>query len=875
MLTRRLRTLLSVGQLMFAVSGISGCNPGGGEPTVTVSPGQSVTSINLSSSNPSVKADGSSSTVVTAIVLDANKLAVAGVTVDFSATAGQFGVSSGVSSASGIVTIGYSALAPSGAASSADRTETVTAKVVGTSVSAQLPITVTGTTIPPAPASLILASSATSIKADGSNSTTITATVVDANGWAVSGATVRFAVKSGFGHFVTASSGPSSTSGIVTISYSALSASGTVNQTDHTDVVSAAVLGTPVTAELSVPVTASSFSLLLGASIPSIKSDGSNTTTITASVLDSLRAPVSGQKISFTAPTGLLGTSSGDSKADGTVTIPLSALASTARGDRSNRTEVVTASIVGTSVSAQIPIQITGSTLSLSPSKGTAQIGDSVALVATAQDAAGIAVNAQAIRYAIDVRSTGAGTLSAAAATTGPDGSTPAINLVVTAPGNVIVTADWLNAAGTSTFTASATVVVISVGIPFAVTAPATNPTSLALSASQVISVSVPSSISGVTVANVRFATTLGIWSNGIKSSTTTPVANVATETLKAGINSGNANIQIDALDTAGTVIATLNRVFALSAATGTKISLQPSVSIVAPSSGGTTNSATLTANVRDAANNTVGNAPVLFEIVNPTGSGEQISPVVAYTNSNGQAVATFTSGALATLGGLQIKASIVGATPAVTDTKTINVSGTSVSVTLGQASAVSTTNNDTTYTLPMAVLVVSSTGGAVSGATVTLSAFPARYYRGTRGTVGERTCSPIRTTATRTVAGIVTAGSTTAFPNEDVNENDILDAGEDYDPVDGTASYRGKDSITPPHASAGTLPPTVATDANGVGTFNLVYLKSYAQWVETRIRAKVVVNGTEFVNELKFDLPILSADISPLCNLPNSPFGP
>jgi len=867
MLKRRLRTLLALG-LIVGLSGMIGCDPGGGVPAV--SPAQSAASINLSSSSVSIKSDGSNSTTITATVLDSNKLAVAGAAIDFSATAGQFGVSSGVSSATGMVTIAYSALASSDAGSLAERSETVTAKVAGSSISAQIPIKVTSTAVAPA-ASLILASSATSIKADGSSSTTITATVVDANGWAVSGATVRFGLKSGAGHFLTASSGPSSGSGIVTISYSALSASGKVTQTDHADVVSAEVVGTAVTAELSIPVTASSYSLLLGASIPSIKSDGSNSTTITASVLDSLRTPVSGQKVIFTAPTGLLGTSSGDSKADGTVTIPLSALALTAKADRTNRTEVVTASIVGTAVTAQIPIQINGSTLTLSPSKNTAQIGDAVGLTATANDAAGGGVSGQSIRYSIDGKSSGAGTLSATATATGADGSTPSVTLTVTAPGSMIVNAEWLNGAGNSTLTASTTVVVISVGIPFAVTSPTDNPGSLVLKKSQAIVVSVPTSISGVTVASVRFATTLGIWSNGSKSSAVTPAANAASETLTAGVNSGNANIQIDALDGSGKVLATLNRVFALSAATGTKISLQPSVSIVAPSSGGTTNTATLTANIRDATNNTVGNAPVLFEIVNPTGSGEQIVPVIAYTNSNGQAVATFTAGALSTLGGLQIRATLVGS-PAVTDIKTINVSGTSVSVTLGQASAVSTTNNATTYSLPMAVLVVSSTGGSVSGATVTLSAFPTHYYRGRRAT----TCQALKTPATRTIPGIVTADSTAAFPNEDVNENDILDAEEDYDPIDGTVDYRGKGSITPPHAAAGTLPPTVVTDANGVGTFNLIYLKSYAQWVESRIQAKVVVNGTEFVNELKFDLPFSSADVgSSSCSLPDSPFGP
>lgn len=747
------------------------------------------------------------------------------------------------------------------------------------------PVTTPPTTASTA-ASIILSSSATSLKADGSNSTTITATVVDAKNQSVSGATVVFTVKSGSGHFTTPSSGPSSSGGIVTITYSARSSSGTVNQTDHTDIILAVVDGSsPVVSEqISIPVTASSYALSLGTSLSSIKSDGSNSTTITAYVTDAIHVPISRQQVSFSAPTGLLGTSSGDSKADGTVTIPFSALATSIAADRTNRTEIVTATILGTSVTAQIPIQITGSTLTLSSTETIAQVGAAVSLTASAKDAAEAGVNGQTIRFSIDSKSTGAGTLSAATATTGSNGTTPSATLTGTAPGTVIVNADWLNAAGNSTYTASTSIAVSAVGISFAVTSPTSNPTPLTLAASQPISVSVPPSISGVAVANVRFATTMGTWSNGKEYSALAPVANAVTETLKAGGNSGTANIQIDALDSSGKVLATLNRLFALSAATGTQISLQASVSTVAPSTGGSTNSTSLTATVRDASNNTVGNAPVQFLILNDTGSGAQINPVVAYTNSNGQAVATFTAGALSTVGGLQIKAALVGTT--VSDSKTINVAGTSVSVTLGKATAISSTDIGTTYTLPMSVLVVSSTGGAVSGATVTLSAFPTRYYRGGR----DAKCEPVYSPAKITIAGIAEVGNkicygvpadpvkgtpagtaSCVFPNEDVNENDILESGEDYDPI---GDGRGLGSITPPHAAAGTLPPTVVTNANGVGTFNLIYLKNYANWVESRIRAKVVVNGTEFVNELKFNLTALNTDMDPVCALGASPFG-
>ncbi|MDD5176578.1 MAG: Ig-like domain-containing protein [Sterolibacterium sp.] len=863
---------------------LAGCGGGGGgaQGSGGASKAGPAASVILSSSANSVKADGSDTVTITATVVDVNHLPVENARVNFASPSGQLGASSGFSNSAGVVTIGYKALAAENVTSA-----TITASVVNTSISAQIPIRVTavgGVT----PVAVYLSSSAASIKADGSNSTTITATVVDANYVPVAGANVSFSKVAPASGQLVVNSRVTGSSGTVTVSYSA--SPGTPNFIDHNDTIKATVDGTSpsIFNTIDIKVTASSYSLLLGTSVPTVKSDGSNSAIITATVMDSSNLAVSGQTVKFTAQTGQFGTSSGPSSATGVVTIPFfGGLPLVSTADRTNRNETVTANILGTSVTAQIPIQVIGSTLTLDSSQTITQVGVPASLTATARDASAVGVNAQSIKFSI---SSGSGTLNGAAGpvtvSTGANGTTsPSVTLVGTAAGNLVVNADWLNAAGTSTFTTSKTIAVTSPGISFAVTSPTTNPTLLKFTdPPQPISVSVPTTISGITVANIRFATTLGTWLNSSKVSTKAPTANTVSESLTAGSSSGNANIQIDALDSSGTVLATLSRVFALSSVTGTQISLQPSVSTVAPSTGGSINTSTLTATVRDAANNTVGSAPVLFEIVNPTGSGEQISPVIAYTNSNGQAIATFTSGASSTVGGLQIKATVVGT--AVTDTKTINVAGNSVSVTIGQGTVISSTNGDTTYTLPMSVLVVSSTGGAVSGSTVTLSAFPTHYLRGNRdNSLGD--CKPVYVpavlTITQTNGVTVTAGQTYAFPNEDVNEDDILEAdssspitssnhqsGEDYDPI---GDLRGAGSITPPHAAAGTLPPTVVTDANGVGTFNLIYLKNYANWIYSRIRAKVVVNGTEFVNELRFMLPPSVEDVK-LCNLPNSPFG-
>jgi len=861
--------ILLTGALIAGLIGLTGCGGGGGATGSAIpSATPTAASVILSSSAASAKPDGSSSTTITAQVVDANNLPVAGATVRFNASGGTLGVSSGVSSTSGDVTIPFSAI------SSTDRTETVTATVIGTNVTAQISIKISSAAL-----LITLSSSSASIKPDGSNSTTISASVLDIYNLPVAGVTVKFSATGGT---LGTSSGVSSATGTVNIPYSAVSSTGTVNMSDRTESVTATVVGSTASAQIPIKISSSSLLISLATSNASVKSDGSNSATITATVTDPNNIAVPGTTVTFTQGTGLLGTSSGLSSGAGIVTIPFSAVAfdkvTGAPIDKTNRTETITATVAGTTTKAQIPVQVVGSNLTLTPSTTTVPAGGTVTLTASAKDASPTGIAGQSVRFTIPA---GKGTLSGGSgasgsatsqvATTLSTGATPTITFIPAVAGNVAATAEWLNADGNVTLTTSSTINVTVVGVSFAVTLPTSSPTALALGATQATSVSVPASISGTAVASVRFSTTLGSWSNGTKVSTVVPIANAVNEVLSGGASSGTASVQIDALDVSGKTLATVNQLFALSApatAAGA-ITLQSSISNVPPSTAGSSNSATLTATVRTSGGgNTVSGAAVLFEIMNPTGSGEQITPVVARTDSTGQAVATFTSGSQSTVGGLKIKASVVGtaancdnsvspALPGICDVKAIFVNASGVSVSLGYASVISSVDNNTNYQLPMSVLVVDNAGTAVKNALVTLSAFPTQYYTGSRDHV---TCAP-------------TYNIGYPKPNEDINENDNLDPGEDLSRDGGITPPDG--AITPAHSTAGTVPSTVTTDANGVATFNLTYQKQYASWIQSRVRAKVVVSTgtTESTNELKFILPYSAADTKD-CTLSNAPGG-
>jgi protocatechuate 3,4-dioxygenase beta subunit len=381
-------------------------------------------------------------------------------------------------------------------------------------------------------------------------------------------------------------------------------------------------------------------------------------------------------------------------------------------------------------------------------------------------------------------------------------------------------------------------------------------------------------------VASIRYATTLGSWlqvptqagcnTAGQKVCTVSVTGTTDTKTFVPGINAGNATVQFDALNAAGTVVSTASITLSITApaSTASKISLQSNVSVLAPSAGTTQSTATLTATVLDATNNPVGGAPVLFELVNSTGTGESISPVIATTNSStpmGQAKATFTAGTSTTLNS-SVRATIVGT--AFSATQNIVVGGSVGSIAIGPSNKMTAVNFDTAYQLPVTIMVSDSNGNAVSGAVVSLSLWPTAYYKGTRTT------------------GCIAVTGGVSFANEDLNSNLVMDAGEDIDGPGGltSATVLGVTTYTygrgvadgalwPSQAAAGSIPATVTTDASGIATFNWIYLKQYANWLQVRLSASTQVQGSQSTASTLLPLTPLAADVVSPCTLPDSPF--
>jgi hypothetical protein len=250
--------------------------------------------------------------------------------------------------------------------------------------------------------------------------------------------------------------------------------------------------------------------------------------------------------------------------------------------------------------------------------------------------------------------------------------------------------------------------------------------------------------------------------------------------------------------------------------------------------------------------------------------AGEFLSPALAYTNSSGVAVSTFTSGATASISnGITVNAAIqgraikTGVLPSSNDAR-LTVGGQALSVAFGPASVLGESTDKTLYIHAYSVQVTDANNNPVANQLVTLKLRPVAFSLGTPCNVMATYCS------------------------EDVNGNGSLDIGEDgtrtpttYDtagtcPAAAPIATGTRDAnLTPSNSDGGGVPATVTTDTNGTAAFNLTYLKGSAFWVVDKLTATVSSNGTETSKSSIFQLPAIKDEskLPDSCFLPASPY--
>ncbi|MDY7032248.1 MAG: Ig-like domain-containing protein [Thermodesulfobacteriota bacterium] len=689
-------------------------------------------------------------------------------------------------------------------------------------------------------ASISLSASSSSIPADGSSSTTITASLVDSLGSPVEEDT-SIAFSTSLGTFQNNDSSyrmsTSGDSGSVIVSLISGTTPGDAQVTATSNSVSQSI-AISFTSDSGSDTGAS---ISLATSQVSVKSDNSDSATITATVLDEDNVVAEGVTVSFSTDGGQLSDSSLETDENGQTEIEFSS----GTVDKSNQVATITAEVAGID-SAQIPIQITGTTVSLSTDSTNLTVGgSSVTLTIAVKDAGSVGVYDAPV--SISVSPTGILSLSQDTGNTDVSGELE-VDVTGIGVGNATVTVESLGATATQTYTVGTS------GTVFGISSPTQDPCSLSTGTyptgpSLNITVNAPSQTS------VQFATTIGEWDGG---------GNVVTKTVSSGTASailtssdtGTANVEVsDPADP--TTTDTLTVAISAPDSEATQISLQASAYVVAPSIGDISNSVTLTAIVRNDSDDPVGSAAVAFSIENPTGGGESISPVIVYTDTSGVATSTFTSGSSSSDAlGVTVTASLLDGLLD-TDSIQIIIGGAAGSVVIGVSTEISSNDSETIYIYPMSVLIADSNGNPVSGAIVTLSVWPTRYAT---GYWDDEEGLPVWTGQ---------------YDNEDINQNLILDSGppdyEDDMPSCGSDPGCGDGILTPPSSAAGTLPGSVTTDEYGVANFELIYLKSSSVWIEAEVTASTEVFGSEDTSSRIFWLPYRVGDEE---HLSDSPYG-
>jgi len=740
-----------------------------------------ISSITMTAEPNNLTADGSSTSKITALARDnRGNPAADGETLNFFLSG-----SGSLSAATATTTGGYASV-----------TYTVS-KTPGTAfISALHTAGASGSTsvtiIAAAVKTVTVTAGSNSIPADGTSTTVITAEVKDTNGSNVAdGTVVSFTTTHGvFTSTGTTSATASTGGGIANVALR----SATIAATAKVKATAGGVSG-----ETNVAFTAVSDVLSLSTSQTSVKSDNSDSATITATVLDANRVPVAGVVVLFSASGGQISATSVETDANGQAKI----LFSSGTVEKKNQTVTITATVTGLA-SRQIPIQITGTTVALTTNATNLEVGGTAAtLTATLTDAGGVAIFDADMVFSAEPSSTGTVSFSQTTAKTDVAGQVT-ITVTGTGSGNVTVKAESLGATATIAYTVSVT------GQSFGIIAPALDPYSMRTRATAAItgplSITDPSAqigfvdnpdtitrgdggdfaadgfamgdkimvggstsndgvytVSGVastvitvtealtaepagasvvtngvlitvrapTQANVQFATTYGNWDNGGNLVIQKAVASQRAYAVLSSANAGVAVVQVS--DAANPSVSdTMTVVFSAPSSEAYQLALQASATVVAPSTGDTKHTVTLTATVKNRQYQVVGGAAVAFSIINPTGGGESVSPVIVYTNDFGVAQSTFTSGSLSSGGlGVTVHAEVVGSIPLISDEVQIIIGGTAGSVVIGRSTKIESVESNTAYKLPMSVLVLDSNGNPVSGAIVTLGTWPTQYAVG------------------------------------------------------------------------------------------------------------------------------------------------
>lgn len=661
--------------------------------------------LTLSADPDAIPADGNSSTTVTATATDVGDNPMPQGTLflfEIADTDPGFFVQNGVLSK----TLELPTLDDTGilqvALISEELLDTTTTTVVVTvgGVTQQVAVEFTGAPAAPVMGSIVLTVADASLPADGVSSTTLTATLKDiANEPVPQGTEVVFEIMNERGSFADDGDGdpyvytvqtPDDT-GVVTVTLIA-------SEADNPGVCNISAESGGITQGISVifegTVVRDPAFISLSTSKTSILTDGVDTAVITARVLDVNRVPVEGATVSFTTSGsideetgepigngGQISASSVETDENGDASIEL-----TSGNDKINDLVTITAE-TGDLDPVTIPVQMTGSSVDLDIETTSLNIDETVVLTVTVTDGGGLPVFGAEVKILNPPDNLGLNPLpdedTGVIGTTGVNGTLTidVTGLLATGDEGVRLTVSALGDESFLDLTVS--------GEPFEIihfgendpdpvdpdTLIPPDPENFSNTNDRIyIQVRSPQG------NDVRLSTTIGSWvdiytpPDPNDASTLTldpstldpitpisagstktivvspavgpPLGNTVTALLDMGNTAGKSTVRVEEYVNPGTNDS-LSIAISAPSDEATKVTLQVAPSVIAPSTGSITNSATLQATVLNNADQVVADAPVIFTLFRTTGGGEYINLPIVYTNELGRAETSFSSGAL------------------------------------------------------------------------------------------------------------------------------------------------------------------------------------------------------------------------------------
>ncbi|HME38598.1 MAG TPA: Ig-like domain-containing protein [Steroidobacteraceae bacterium] len=590
-----------------------------------------------------------------------------------------------------------------------------------------------------------------------------------------------------------------------------------------------------VSGTATVGVVAIQQSLSIQTDQAQIPSDASKPANISAILLDANNNAQAGVTVKFSATSGVLAVTQAVTDVNGIAKATL-----TAGTDPSNRAITVTAT--AGAATANVIVAVSGTTLTLTgPTNLVLNNSGSCGVVLANSAGQGIA------GATVTLASANGNTLSAATLTTDNNGR-GTFTLTGTKGGADTITATGLGLTQT-----------ISVAVStqsFNITAPANN-TNVNLGTAQMVTVTWLNNGAPVVGQPVTFAATRGVLAP------TTPVMTDANGHAVVSISSTGAGPSIVQATATG-VTAEVDLDFV--ALVPSQISVQAGPAAVAV--GG---QSTISALVRDAANNLVEGATVNFQVVTDPTNG-QLSVASATTDAQGRALTVYTAGNTSSgANGVTVTATV--AATSITGQASLTVGGQAVFLSMGTGNSIDVSQGVAIYQVTYTVLAVDSQGAALANVPITVSVLPVAYGK------GAMTCAttwfPVYSTAT---ADPDSYNGEKLCLNEDTDyTGNINSLGGPIPPSTcAVKDYNCNGKLDPGNVAVAS-PSSGNTDSNGRLDIKVTYPRDHANWVQVTLVAATTVQGTQSSTRATFLLVGAASDYAS-CNIgppgPVSPYG-